>query len=84
MVADQPLTEAEARVLWTALRNSYAPGQYYTTFISALHKLCVLGKGYACRDCPELGRFSSRYGGFVCKAHKEQEDTRQVNPGGSK
>lgn len=84
MVIEPVLTEAEARVLWTTLRNSYAPGQHYTTFLSAMRKLCALGGGYACRDCDELGRSPSRYGGFVCKAHKEQEDTRQVNQGGRK
>lgn len=84
MVTPPVLTEAEARVLWTVLHNSYAPGQYWMEFREALKKLCIIGGGYACRDCSEHGTRPSRYGGFVCKAHKEQEDARQVTPGDGK
>lgn len=74
MVADTELTQAEARVLWTVLHNSYAPGQYFAEFKSAMDKLCRLGGGFACRDCSAEGTKSSRFGGFVCASHKTREN----------
>jgi hypothetical protein len=74
MVTPQ-LTPTEARVLFTVLTRSYAPGQYYEPFMSAIKKLGTLGGNtFACRDCPEAAPHGSRFGGFVCNKHKAQED----------
>jgi len=70
------LTEIEARVLYTAVHDVVAPRHGYREFLSGVKKLCQLGHGVACRDCTGLGVTPSRYGGFVCRTHKTEEDAR--------
>ena len=69
------LTPTEARILWTVMSRSYAPGQYWAEWKSAMAKLCNIGGNvFACRDCPSEAPYASRFGGFVCKDHKAKED----------
>lgn len=70
------LTETEARVLYTALNGMWAPRCGYVEFGSAAKKLCQIGGGYCCRDCTGLGTRPSRYGGWLCATHKDEEDAR--------
>lgn len=68
------LTETEARLLYTALQSAWAPGHCYLEFKAAMVKLCKAGGGVCCRDCTDLGVIPSRFGGLVCKPHKEAEN----------
>lgn len=70
------LSEAEARVLYTALTRMWAPMAGYAEFKAGVEKLGRLGGGFSCRDCPSLGTLASHYGGFVCPDHKAEEDWR--------
>ena len=74
VIPDTQLTEEEARVLFTALANTWAINSGYAPFQSGVKKLGILGRGFACRDCTEIGTKSSRFGGFVCPRHKQRED----------
>jgi hypothetical protein len=65
----QTLTEAEARVLFTVLQNTWAPMFGYSEFRSAVVKLGKLGGGFCCRDCSTLATIPHRLGGFVCDKH---------------
>ena len=70
------LTPDEARVLWSALVSTWIPAIGCNEWRSAMDKLARLGGGYRCRECVELGRHSSKLGGFLCDAHKRAESER--------
>jgi hypothetical protein len=63
------LTETQARVLYTVLRQSSAPRVGYRQFIEAVAELREIGKGEHCRDCIDLGTVASPHGGMVCVRH---------------
>lgn len=70
------LTPAEARVVWTYARHTWAPSSGYAEWMSAMNKLCDLGGGYCCRECIEVGTHPSKLGGFLCDEHKAKEQAR--------
>jgi len=63
------LTNTQARILYTMLRNASVPRVGYREFVGAVEKLRELGGGQHCRDCTEVGTIVSPHGGMVCARH---------------
>ena len=63
------LTQLEARVLYTALHNSWIPVIASNEFKSAVVKLGIIGGGFCCRDCAKIATRPHHLGGLVCEDH---------------
>jgi hypothetical protein len=64
------LTTEEARIVFTVLHSSWIPVQASQQFSSAVKKLGIIGGGFCCRDCVNLGKHAHHLGGLVCDDHR--------------
>ena len=74
------LTTTEARVLFTALHSSWIPVIGSEDFRGAVKKLGIIGGGFCCRDCTEIGKYPHRLGGLVCDTHAGPRPPLQTYP----
>jgi hypothetical protein len=70
MVTLPQLTAEEARILYTAMHSSWIPVIGSEHFKAAVTKLGIIGGGFCCRDCTNIGTHAHRLGGFVCAEHR--------------
>lgn len=69
-MVEAKLTSREARVIYTALYNSWMPIYGYEEFKNAVQKLGVIAGGFCCRDCSDIATIPHPLGGLVCERHR--------------